>query len=405
MIKKAFLAALTLCVATVSFAQNAVATSYNEEVVTNNSVVTEEAKGNSFWSNTFITVGAGAQYMYTDHDQRMDFGDRLTPAFTISVGKWFIPAFGIRLGITGLNLKGATQDGLTNESEKGHTHSNGVWYSDKHWLYEQEIDYFNLHGDVMFNVSNALFGYNAKRFWNCSPYIGFSWVRVFDGPTTSEFGGNIGIYNSFRLTDGWHLNLDVRGTLVSDDFDNEVGGRRDEGIIAATIGVTYNFKPRGWKERVVTVYDNTEITRLRNAMNDLMAENDRLKNVDSDTVTVVKKIVAPCMVVFPKNISVLTEDARVNIGMFAKKVKSLDSGIVYSITGYADAATGNETINERLSRERAEAVLRCLVDEFGLPESQFVIDHKGGVGNMFYDNPELSRTTIIEVKSVPATMK
>lgn len=395
--KKAFLAALAFCVASVSFAQNAVATSYNEEVSTNNSVVTEKSEGNSFWSNTFITVGAGAQCMYTDHDQRMDFGDRLTPAFTISVGKWFIPAFGIRLGITGLNLKGATQTGV---------HSNGKEYVGvPHWLYEQEIDYFNLHGDVMFNVSNALFGYNAKRFWNCSPYIGFSWVRVFDGPTTSEFGGNVGIYNSFRLTDGWHLNLDVRGTLVSDDFDNEVGGRKDEGILTATIGVTYNFKPRGWKERVVTVYDNTELARLRNAMNDLMAENNRLKNIDSDTVTVVKKIVAPCMVVFPKNVSVLTEDARVNIGMFAKKVKSLDSGIVYSITGYADAATGNETINERLSRERAEAVLRCLVDEFGLPESQFVIDHKGGVDNMFYDNPELSRTTIIEVKSVPATMK
>lgn len=405
MMKKAFLAALAFCVASVSFAQNAVATSYNEEVSTNNSVVTEKSEGNSFWSNTFITVGAGAQYMYTDHDQRMDFGDRLTPAFTFSIGKWFIPAFGIRLGITGLNLKGATQDGLGNWHNQGHTHSNGVVFNEEHHLFEQEIDYFNLHGDVMFNVSNALFGYNAKRFWNCSPYIGFSWVRVFDDPKTSEFGGNIGIYNSFRLTDGWHLNLDVRGTLVGDDFDNEVGGRKDEGILTATIGVTYNFKPRGWKDRVVTVYDNTEIVRLRNAMNDLIAENNRLKNVDSDTVTVVKKIVAPCMVVFPKNVSELTEDARVNIGMFAKKVKALDGGIVYSITGYADAATGNETINERLSKERAEAVLRCLVDEFGLPESQFVIDHKGGVGNMFYDNPELSRTTIIEVKSVPATMK
>ena len=90
-------------------------------------------------------------------------------------------------------------------------------------------------------------------------------------------------------------------------------------LLTATIGVTYNFKPRGWKDRVVTVYDNTEIVRLRNAMNDLIAENNRLKNVDSDTVTVVKKIVAPCMVVFPKNVSELTEDARVNIGMFAKK--------------------------------------------------------------------------------------
>ena len=396
MIKRFFIAALTFCVATASFAQNAVATSHDEEVVTNRSVVTEGSEKTTFWSNTFITLGAGAQYMYTDHDQRMDFGDRLTPAFTFSVGKWFIPSFGIRLGITGLGLKGATQTGV---------HSNGNWYSDKHWLWEQEIDYFNVHADVLFNVSNAICGYNAKRFWNCSPYLGFSFVRVFDGPTTSEFGGNVGIYNSFRLSDGWHLNLDVRATLLSDDFDREVGGRMDEGVLAATIGVTYNFKPRGWKDKVVTVYDNTELIRMREDMNKLVAENNRLKNAEPDTVTVVKKIVAPCMVVFPKNVSELTEDARVNIGMFAKKVKAHDSGIVYSITGYADAATGNDVINERLSRERANAVLRCLVDEFGLSESQFVIDHKGGVGNMFYDNPELSRTTIIEVKSVPASLK
>ena len=338
MIKRFFIAALTFCVATASFAQNAVATSHDEEVVTNRSVVTEESEKTTFWSNTFITLGAGAQYMYTDHDQRMDFGDRLTPAFTFSVGKWFIPSFGIRLGITGLGLKGATQTGV---------HSNGNWYSDKHWLWEQEIDYFNVHADVLFNVSNAICGYNAKRFWNCSPYLGFSFVRVFDGPTTSEYGGNIGIYNSFRLSDGWHLNLDVRATLLSDDFDREVGGRMDEGVLAATIGVTYNFKPRGWKDKVVTVYDNTELIRMREDMNKLVAENNRLKNAEPDTVTVVKKIVAPCMVVFPKNVSELTEDARVNIGMFAKKVKAHDSGIVYSITGYADAATGNDVIRSR----------------------------------------------------------
>ena len=64
--KKAFLAALAFCVASVSFAQNAVATSYNEEVSTNNSVVTEEAEGNSFWSNTFITVAGWKRQIFRD---------------------------------------------------------------------------------------------------------------------------------------------------------------------------------------------------------------------------------------------------------------------------------------------------------------------------------------------------
>ena len=51
-------------------------------------------------------------------------------------------------------------------------------------------------------------------------------------------------------------------------------------------------------------------------------------------------------------------------------------------------------MNERLSKERAEAVYDCLVNEFGVSGSQLRVDHKGGVGNMFYDDPRLSRAVI-----------
>lgn len=70
------------------------------------------------------------------------------------------------------------------------------------------------------------------------------------------------------------------------------------------------------------------------------------------------------------------------------------NNIKYIVTGYADAATGNKKINDKLSRKRAEAVYECLTKEFGVPESLLEIDHKGGVENMFYDDPALSRAAI-----------
>ena len=108
------------------------------------------------------------------------------------------------------------------------------------------------------------------------------------------------------------------------------------------------------------------------------------------------------MVVFQINKADLSQDARVNLGMFAENVKKADKGIIYTITGYADAGTGTEEINESLSKRRAEAVYDCLVNEFGISESQLKIDYKCGVENMFYDNPEMSRSTIVTITYNPA---
>ena len=43
---------------------------------------------NTFWHNWFISVGAGGQVYFGDHDRQCDFGDRLAPALDIAVGKW-----------------------------------------------------------------------------------------------------------------------------------------------------------------------------------------------------------------------------------------------------------------------------------------------------------------------------
>ena len=66
-----------------------------------------------------------------------------------------------------------------------------------------------------------------------------------------------------------------------------------------------------------------------------------------------------------------------------------------NILCYADKGTGSIERNVILSKNRARVVYECLVNEFGVPKKQLRVDHKGGVDNMFYNDPRLSRAVII----------
>ena len=327
---------------------------------------------NRFWSNWFISVGAGPQVLFSDHDRQMKFGERISPALDIAVGKWFTPGIGVRFMYSGLSLDGATQNG---------SHSDGTHISGKpwegYWLTEQDINFYHFHFDALFNFSNLLFGYNEKRVWNCIPYGGLGVIKATNSPTHTDIAASFGILNTFRLSPAWDLNLDIRGTLVSDEFDGEVGKRGGEGLLAATVGFTYKFKKRGWDRPKTVIRTNVrEIEDLNRQLADMQAENERLKKALSEqkpAQEIVNKVVAR---------------------LLAEAIKKGDSDAVYTITGYADAGTGSKRVNERLSKERAEAVYDCLVNEFGVSGSQLRVDHKGGVGNMFYDDPRLSRAVI-----------
>lgn len=349
---------------------------------------------NRFWSNWFISAGGGVNLYFGDHDKQVKFGKRLAPAVDVAIGKWFTPGIGVRFAYSGLSVKGATQTGIhsTGEEVPG---KGGYGY----WLTKQKFNFFNFHLDAMFNVSNLLFGYNPNRVYSLSPYVGLGVMKTNDTPKATEIAGHFGLMNSFRLCDALDLNLDIRGTLVSDAFDGEAYGRGGEGMLTATVGLTYKFKKRGWdKAKTVVRIDNRAINALRQQLSDAEAENDRLKRALAEgNREKAKEIVTKAsanLVTFPIGKATLSNEARANLGMMAEAIKSGDKSVVYTITGYADAGTGSKRLNERLSKKRAEAVFNCLVKEFGVSESQLRVDHKGGVDNMFYDDPRLSRAVI-----------
>ncbi|WP_437920477.1 OmpA family protein [Sphingobacterium sp. LRF_L2] len=351
---------------------------------------------NRFVDNWFMGAGVGGQFFYGDHNRQMKFGDRIVPAFELHAGKWFTPGIGTRLAVNGIQNKGVTQNG---------SHSTGVIYDASQGLYNQKFNYLNFHADVLFNLTNLLKGYDPNCFYTFSPYVGIGYMITWEEPTSNVVSANLGLFNSFRLNDSWNLSLDIRGSMVQDRFDGELGGRKDEGMLTAAVGIVYKFGKKEWsKEKTTTIrYDNRkEINELREKVDKLSQDNAALKNqlanAKDTTVTdiVIEKntLAAPVLVTFPINKSTVSNEARVNLGFFAKIIRAGNPDLRYRIVGYADKGTGSASTNQRLSRERAEAIYNVLVREFGVPASQLEVDYKGGVDNMFYDDPRLSRAVI-----------
>lgn len=349
---------------------------------------------NSFWNNWFVSAGAGGQVYFGDHDRQRKFGERIAPALDIAVGKWFTPGIGVRLMYSGLSAKGATQTGAY---QSGGPISGKPWHG--YWLSEQKFKFFNFHLDAMFNLMNLIGGYKEDRVYSLSPYAGVGLARVTSSPKNTEITGHLGLMNSFRLCSALDLNLDLRATFINDMFDGEVGGRGGEPMITAALGLTYKFKRRGWDKSKTVVRTNVgEINALRDQLNRANDENARLRNAIDESnrnpKQEVKKTAASNLIIFRIGRADLSKEARANLGLLAEAIKASDPNAVYTITGYADAGTGSKKTNERLSKKRAEAVYDCLVNEYGVSESQLKIDYKGGVDNMFYDDPRLSRAVI-----------
>lgn len=357
-------------------------------------------------SNWFLSIGAGPQIFFGDHDRQCKLGDRISPALDFSVGKWFSPNIGVRLMYSGLSAKGATQ--TWNNSGTGGYYNTGkpVPGKDTHdygYLYKSDFDFLTLHADVLFDLTNIIGGYNTRRVYGCAPYVGVGWGHVYSKPHQNSVIGNVGVYNMFHLGKGFDINLDLRATITNDSFDGEVGRRDFDGIFSVTAGVSYTFKPRGWKTRMVKVveYDNEAVNDLRRQVAELIAANEKLeremagKTVDHKTVV---NVGGKYLIYFPINVSELSNADRAQLEQVADMIKNSPKGSVYTVVGYADKSTGNAEINETLSRERAQSVRNYLVNQFGIPADRLDVKWMGGVGNMFFNDPALSRVVIIAPK-------
>ncbi len=395
-----FAAIMAMVVTTSAFAQSS---STESNKVDSTSTAISEVDGvfvpaKSFWHNWYLGVGAGANIFHGESDRYGDLSGRVDKVFDVSLGKWFLPSVGARLQFNAGTYRGYINNNVLNETATSP-------YDDRY--YNQKWNYIHFHGDMMFDLTNAIWGYKQDRFYSFIPYWGLGMYKSTTTDRNIEITANVGAVNTFRLSPAFDLNLEYRATLVNDRFDTEVKTEANkvlEGASAVTIGIAYNFKPRGWEQaRNLYVKQNKYKSMLAAANAENAALKDKLNAVVpvkvADTVEVVKDniIIPKHAVQFIINRTDLSKMARVNLGFLAEVIKQTPSDKKFKIAGYADKQTGNPTINQRLSIGRAEAVRDCLVKEFGVDPAKLVIEYHGGVGNMFYDDNKLSRATIMEM--------
>ena len=191
--------------------------------------------------------------------------------------------------------------------------------------------------------------------------------------------------------------INLRGALVADDFDGELYVQepslehRAQNIkMDGNIGITAGFSillGRS-KSKWNPARRTTEIVHL----------GDMGGRTDTIVITEVQIEKQVPELWFHINFQVdkweLRSKEKVNLNAIADIMKSLHD-VKFLVCGYADMQTASPEQNLMLSEKRAHAVYDYLIEVCGVDPDVIVLDYKGGVDMMFYDEKELSRCVMI----------
>ncbi|WP_440432325.1 OmpA family protein [Prevotella sp.] len=331
---------------------------------------------NSFWSNWFIQVGAdwNAYYSNEEHGQGLSHspfkGFRAVPGFSVAVGKWFTPGLGLR------------------------TKFQGVWGRQVYDDVKHTRKMWTLNENVLFNLSNMLYGYNPERVWNFVPFLGGGINR---NCSDNNYAMNLsfGILNTFRVSNKVGINFELGWNYAEEDFDGISGGKGSrvwegkDNRLYAEVGLTFNLGKATWEKTpdvdAIKALSQSQIDALNAQLNDANSENARLKNLLAEKKNEAPASVknysnAPMSVFFNINkAKVASRKDLVNVKGLADYAKENNVNLV--VTGYADSATGSAAYNQKLSERRAETVANELV-KMGVSRDQITTEGKGGVKDL-----------------------
>ena len=323
------------------------------------------------------------------------------------IGKWFTPTVGARVGYKGV---------MNNFG-----YDTNAYFSENYPSGEQ-VRFGYVHGDFMWNLSNALGGYKETRFWDIIPYVGGGYLGLNNGTTDNKFAASAGIFNEFRLGKAVNFFVDVNiiGTenplkmqKVLDDGSLSPIDPRDNPVIThplymptASIGFTFNISRKKNFDRYASVappalpFTMSDYNDLVKKIGVLEQENSDLKdklakaeNTTADTVYVAgatQVLVGSTVITFAIGKDVLTPVELEKVQMFAKTFAENDTLI--QIVGSADSKTGSEGRNYNLARRRAEVVRDVLVEN-GIAAERISLDSLLDAT----EDPETSRSAIISL--------
>ena len=337
----------------------------------------------SFKSHWFINLQGGAQYTLGE----AKFKDLISPNVQAAIGYQFTPVFGLRLQGNAWQSKGGWSAYRATKGAAPYTN-------------DYKFTYVAPGLDFMFNLSNLFCGWNPDRFFNVTAFLGgganIAWDNgevndiakslqntdaylleyLWDGTKVRPFGRG-GLQFGFRLSDAVQFMLEGNANILSDKYNSKKAGNPDW-YFNALAGFRINLgKVRNVEHhdvyRDVVVYDTIYKTVV---VEEPVARVEPLRRD----------------IFFLRNKTDIRESEAQKVADIADYLNQYPNAKV-NIVGYADVQTGNATINARLAQQRADVVVKALVEQYGISADRISYDSKGDTEQPFVEN-DLNRVSI-----------
>ena len=362
----------------------------------------QEQKGTTeyvFEPHWYIQVQpVGVQYTLGE----VDFKDLLSYNVQAAVGRQFSPLWGARLAVNAWQSKAGSKFELANKE------------------YKWKWNYIAPTIDGTFNLSNAICGFNPNRVFNLSAFAGIGlnigWKNdqaatadaaiknevltstgsmgvpytidggldyLWDG-TKVRLMGQFGLIADFRLSDNWAINLEASANTLNDKYNSKKAKNWDW-YFNALLGVKYNFG-KTYSTRFIPAPE-PEIRYVEKIVEKIVEVPAK---VEEPAATAAEPLRRDIFFAIGKTVIRKSEQQKVN-----EVVEYLNANpeAKVNVTGYADAGTGNDRINDRLAAGRADVVVKAL-KKAGIAADRISYDSKGARVQPFADN-DSNRVSIV----------
>lgn len=399
-------AALFAAVMAVSPAASAQENNNRDE---NGKIVRGPYMTNRFGDNWFIGVGGGINLFINE-----GYKPAVGPSIDANFGKWFTPSVGMRIGY----------QGITSKTWADHATALGPEMDTEKQMYAQKFGYMYIHGDVLWNFSNAVSGYKETRFWDFVPYLHAGYYRSYGLKDVqfvdNEIAGGAGLLHNLRLSNRLDLIIDMRATIVN---GRAHGANRPAVIPSVTAGLAVDLGfPAFFRaatiigaievanaEQVATLETAIAALELANVAlqennQKMSAANEKLNNENEALKNEIKQV--PDYTEFFSGLEpaiLFFEIGKAELG--AKELRHLDflatslvakadslTQLNVTLMGSADSNTGSAKRNKALSAARSKYVFDLLTQKYGISPDRLVVKSevvKAG------QKPQMSRAVIL----------
>ena len=337
-----------------------------------------------FEKHPFLNLEGGAQYTLGE----AKFSKLLSPNVQLGLGYQFSPVFAARLQANAWQSKGGWPEGLPNKVES----------------FDYKYKYVAPGLDFMLNLSNLICGYNPNRVFNVTAFVGGGLNIAFSNDEVNDFAKQLKAldgYNLEYLWDGTKMNPFGRAGL-------ELGFRLSDAVSllvegnANILSDKYNSKkadnPDWYFNGLVGLRINLGKTYTKIDPPAPVPEPESKPVVESEPQPVPQPVVEQKIEPLKREIFFTINKWEIRDSEQQKVKDIVDYLNKYpkakvDVTGYADAGTGNDRINDRLAAKRADIVVKALREQYGISEDRISYSSKGSRVQPFSENDK-NRVTI-----------